>query len=74
MCFILHYIEKKVLMINPCDVCTGYCIQATRAPYRLIKEVGDFLSELVLAADKVLIVVILISTLIMKKMHKDQHS
>ncbi len=34
-----------------------------------IKSFGDFLSELVLAADKVLVVVILISTLIMKKMH-----
>ncbi len=31
----INYLEKKVLMINPRDVCTGYCIQATRAPYRL---------------------------------------
>ncbi len=27
--------REKVLIINPCDVYTGYCIQATRAPYRL---------------------------------------
>ncbi len=34
-----------------------------------IKEFADFLSELVLAADRVLMWVILISMLIMKKMH-----
>ncbi len=48
--------REKVLMINPPWRCTGYCIQATRAPYRLYKEFADFLSELVLAADRVLIV------------------
>ncbi len=35
----------------------------------VIKEFGDFLSESVLAADKILIVCDLISTLIMKNMH-----
>ncbi len=28
-------INVDVLMYIPCDVRTGYCIEATRAPYRL---------------------------------------
>jgi len=36
-------------------ICAGYCIQATRAPYRLYRRICSF-SIRVLAADEVLIV------------------
>ncbi len=48
--------DKFPVMYCKSPVCTGYCIQATRAQYRLFFFYYDFLSELVLAADKVLIV------------------